>query len=190
MIDTDYAGKKRNDAKPSAGPFESPNRAAEDQGLVTRTSGLERRCKISQVFRTLHTQFEPARSSILCSGSPKEQSAYAKNRVGIRRLCGVRGLTPAARAQRGGCSGPDGSRFNLEPRPNAVVQAAQSVAFLPNGANGDLVVATATDMRGLAGSTTSSMCSGPARGACQTWKADCRASTTSSICSFRSALRR
>lgn len=63
------------------------------------------------------------------------------------------GLTPVARGQQGGCSGPDGSRFNLEPRVNAVVQAAQSVAFLPNGANGDLVVATATDMRGLGGST-------------------------------------
>lgn len=63
------------------------------------------------------------------------------------------GLPPVARAQQGGCSGPDGSRFNLEPRPNAVVQAAQSVAFLPNEPNGDLVVATATDMRGLAGST-------------------------------------
>ena len=53
-----------------------------------------------------------------------------------------------------GCMGPDGSRFNLEPRPNAVVQAARSVAFLPGraGANLDLVVATATDERGLAGS--------------------------------------
>jgi hypothetical protein len=41
----------------------------------------------------------------------------------------------------------------LEPRPNAVVQAAQSVAFLPDGAGHDidLVVGTATDMRAIAG---------------------------------------
>jgi hypothetical protein len=60
---------------------------------------------------------------------------------------------PAARAQ-SGCTGPDGSLFNLEPRPNAVVQAALSVAMIPNrvGANMDLVVATAYDARGLGGS--------------------------------------
>lgn len=53
-----------------------------------------------------------------------------------------------------GCTGPNGSRFNLEPRPNAVVQAARSVAFLPGraGPNIDLVVATAEDERGLGGS--------------------------------------
>ena len=51
------------------------------------------------------------------------------------------------------CSGPNGSRFNLEPRPNAVVQAAQSVAFLRSRAShgADLVLATATDMRAITG---------------------------------------
>jgi hypothetical protein len=50
------------------------------------------------------------------------------------------------------CSGPNGSRFNLEPRPNAVTQSALSVAFLPNraGPGTDLVVTTAADARGLA----------------------------------------
>jgi len=53
------------------------------------------------------------------------------------------------------CAGPNGSRFNLEPRHNAVAQAAQSVAVLRNrAAQGvDLVVATATDERGLAATT-------------------------------------
>ena len=62
-------------------------------------------------------------------------------------------LLPAARAQ-SGCTAPDGSRFNLEPRPNAVVQTALSVAMLPNrvGPDMDLVVATAYDGRGLGGS--------------------------------------
>lgn len=62
------------------------------------------------------------------------------------------GIHPA-RAQ-SGCTGPNGGRFNLEPRPNAVVEAARSVAFLPGraGPNLDLVVATATDERGVAGS--------------------------------------
>ncbi|HSZ62240.1 MAG TPA: hypothetical protein VK828_10605 [Terriglobales bacterium] len=52
------------------------------------------------------------------------------------------------------CTAPNGSIFNLEPRPNAVTQAALSVAFLPNraGADLDLVVATATDQRGLSDS--------------------------------------
>lgn len=60
-----------------------------------------------------------------------------------------------ARAVSSPCTGPNGSRFNLEPRANAVVQAAESVAFLHNGAGGglDLVLATATDERGLGGST-------------------------------------
>jgi hypothetical protein len=51
------------------------------------------------------------------------------------------------------CTSPNGNIFNLEPRPNAVVQAALSVAFLPNraGAGLDLVLATATDQRGLEG---------------------------------------
>jgi hypothetical protein len=61
---------------------------------------------------------------------------------------------PAASAQ-SACAGPNGSRFNLEPRPNAVVQAARSVAFLPDrvGPNVDLVVATAADERNLGGTT-------------------------------------
>ena len=44
------------------------------------------------------------------------------------------------------CSGPNGIRFNLEPRAHPVVQAAESVAFLPNGAGHglDLVLATTT----------------------------------------------
>jgi hypothetical protein len=71
-------------------------------------------------------------------------------------LCGVIGIAapPFVYATGSGCSSRDGSRFNLEPRPNAVVQAAESVAFLPNrvGPGIDLVVATATDMRGIAGS--------------------------------------
>ena len=49
------------------------------------------------------------------------------------------------------CTGPNGNRFNLEPRPNAVVQTADSVAVLPNGAGSgrDLVVAAGSDGRGL-----------------------------------------
>ena len=60
-----------------------------------------------------------------------------------------------AQAPTTACTGPNGSRFNLEPRANAVIQAAQSVAFLPNaGESGnDLIVATATDMRSIAGSS-------------------------------------
>jgi len=61
----------------------------------------------------------------------------------------------SAQAPSTACTGPNGSRFNLEPRTKAVIQAAQSVAFLPSaGQSGDdLVVATATDMRSIAGSS-------------------------------------
>lgn len=61
------------------------------------------------------------------------------------------GLALPAGAQPG-CTGPNGSIFNLEPRLHAVVQAAQSVAVLPGAGSGggDLIVATATDMRGIA----------------------------------------
>jgi len=53
-----------------------------------------------------------------------------------------------------GCTGTSGSRFNLEPRVNAVVQSARSVAFLPNrvAPGVDLVFASGTDARSLAGS--------------------------------------
>ena len=81
-------------------------------------------------------------------------------RSALRRLaaCAVALCLPlAAHAEQdagAGCAGPNGSRFNLEPRPNAVVQAARSVAFLQGRAAPgiDLVVATASDTRSLAGS--------------------------------------
>src|ERR1700736_3966574 len=72
-------------------------------------------------------------------------------------LLGFLALRATANAQLAGrpCVDPNGSRFNLEPRHNAVAQAALSVAVLRNrAAQGvDLVVATATDQRGLAATT-------------------------------------
>jgi hypothetical protein len=64
------------------------------------------------------------------------------------------GLQHLAQAASSPCNGPNGSIFNLEPRSNAVTQAALSVAFLPDraGAGLDLVLATATDQRGLSDS--------------------------------------
>ncbi len=65
-------------------------------------------------------------------------------------LCGAVGAQARPAAASTGCNSPNGNRFNLEPRPNAVVQAAESVALLPDraGANIDLVVATGNDARG------------------------------------------
>jgi len=70
------------------------------------------------------------------------------------------GLRAAAKAQDAGtasCSGPNGNKFNLEPRPDALNQTARSVAILLNGAGSgtDLVVGTAIDARGLAGTLES-----------------------------------
>jgi hypothetical protein len=49
------------------------------------------------------------------------------------------------------CSGPTGTRFNLEPRPVAVNQAPISVDFILNGAgpNNDLIMETGVDSRAL-----------------------------------------
>jgi len=63
----------------------------------------------------------------------------------------------AQEASSASCTGPNGNRFNLESRTNAVNQTARSVAFLLNGAgpSTDLVVETALDARGLAGTLES-----------------------------------
>jgi len=61
------------------------------------------------------------------------------------QLLGLRQLAQAAGSP---CNGPNGSLFNLEPRPNAVVQVARSIAVLPNPAGGNnLVVAVGEDER-------------------------------------------
>src|SRR5580704_12262861 len=60
------------------------------------------------------------------------------------------GLQPLAQAANSPCNGPNGNLFNLEPRPNAVVQVARSLAVLPNPVNNnDLIVAVGADARGL-----------------------------------------
>ena len=65
------------------------------------------------------------------------------------QLIGLRQLAQAAGSP---CNSPNGSLFNLEPRPNAVVQVARSLAVLPNPAgNNNLVVAVGADARGLEG---------------------------------------
>ena len=75
-------------------------------------------------------------------------------------LTGMLSLRTPLRAQEAAtasCTGPNGNRFNLEPRPDAVNQTARSVAFLLNGAGSgtDLVVGTALDARGLEGTLES-----------------------------------
>jgi hypothetical protein len=63
------------------------------------------------------------------------------------QLPGLRQLAQAAGCP---CNGLNGSLFNLEPRPNAVVQVARSIATLPNPAGkNNLVVAVGADARGL-----------------------------------------
>jgi hypothetical protein len=42
------------------------------------------------------------------------------------------GLQHLAQALSSPCNSPNGNIFNLEPRPNAVVQVANSLAVLPN----------------------------------------------------------
>src|SRR5580698_10382901 len=60
------------------------------------------------------------------------------------------GVQPLAQAATSPCNSQNGNLFNLEPRPNAVVQVANSLAVLPNPVNNnDLVVAAGEDARGL-----------------------------------------
>lgn len=59
-------------------------------------------------------------------------------------------LQLSAQAQTSPCNSPNGNLFNLEPRLDAVVQVARSLAVLPNPAgNNNLVVAVGEDARGL-----------------------------------------
>src|SRR6202167_3501327 len=61
------------------------------------------------------------------------------------------GLQHMAQAASSPCNSPNGNLFNLEPRRNAVVQVARSLAVLPNPAgNNNLVVAVGEDARGMA----------------------------------------
>jgi hypothetical protein len=47
-------------------------------------------------------------------------------------LVQLAGLQQLAQAKTSPCNRPNGNIFNLEPRPNAVVQVARSIAVLPN----------------------------------------------------------
>jgi hypothetical protein len=63
---------------------------------------------------------------------------------------GLTGFQPLAHAATSPCNSQNGNLFNLEPRPNAVVQVANSLAVLPNPVNNnDLIVAAGEDARGL-----------------------------------------
>src|SRR5580692_3842995 len=58
-------------------------------------------------------------------------------------------LTTASSAATVPCSSPNGARFNLEPRANALPQGSGAVDFLPNrlGAGDDLIVEVGNDSR-------------------------------------------
>jgi hypothetical protein len=63
------------------------------------------------------------------------------------------GLHQLAQAASSPCNSPNGNLFNLEPRPDAVVQVARSLAVLPNPAgNNNLVVAVGEDAQGFGSS--------------------------------------
>lgn len=47
-------------------------------------------------------------------------------------LVQLAGLQQLAQAKTSPCNRPNGNIFNQEPRPNAVVQVARSIAVLPN----------------------------------------------------------
>jgi hypothetical protein len=65
----------------------------------------------------------------------------------LAQLVGLHQLAEAASSP---CNSPNGNLFNLEPRNDAVVQVARSLAVLPNPAgDNNLVVAMGEDARGL-----------------------------------------
>jgi hypothetical protein len=88
-----------------------------------------------------------AKAAILAFGEP------AKTTVAPQSWFGRAGLaeeSASAEPTASGCNGPEGARFNLEPRPNAVPQNQASADFLLNrvGAGEDLIVGAANDWRG------------------------------------------
>jgi hypothetical protein len=63
-------------------------------------------------------------------------------------LVQLAGLQQLVQAKTSPCNRPNGNIFNLEPRPNAVVQVARSITVLPNHAGkNNLVVAVGEDER-------------------------------------------
>jgi hypothetical protein len=78
--------------------------------------------------------------------TPMKRSAFVIAFL-LAQLVGLHQLAQAASSP---CNSPNGNLFNLEPRPDAVVQVARSLAVLPNPAgNNNLVVAVGEDARGL-----------------------------------------
>ena len=81
--------------------------------------------------------------AIVCERLDTEATLCASGQSGLQHL---------AQAASSPCNSPNGNLFNLEPRPNAVVQVARSLAVLPNPAgNNNLVLAVGADARGLEG---------------------------------------
>ncbi len=88
-----------------------------------------------------------AKAAILAFGEPAKTTAVPQSWFAQARAAeDSQSAAPAAN----GCSGPEGARFNLEPRPNAVPQNQASADFLLNrvGSGEDLIVGAANDWRG------------------------------------------
>ncbi|MGD0361824.1 MAG: hypothetical protein ABSC93_13205 [Bryobacteraceae bacterium] len=88
-----------------------------------------------------------AKAAILAFGEPAQTTVAPES---WRERAGLAEEPAMAEAAATGCNGPAGTRFNLEPRPNAVPQNQASADFLLNrvGPNEDLIVQAANDWRG------------------------------------------
>lgn len=88
-----------------------------------------------------------AKAAILAFGEPAKTTAVPQSWFG---RAGAAEESASAEPAASGCNGPEGARFNLEPRPNAVPQNQASADFLLNrlGAGEDLIVGAANDWRG------------------------------------------
>ena len=88
-----------------------------------------------------------AKAAILAFGEPSKTTAVPPSWFAQARAAEE---SQSAAPEANGCNGPEGARFNLEPRPNAVPQNQATADFLLNrvGPGEDLIVEAANDWRG------------------------------------------
>ena len=132
----------------------SNNHNAESQSperLEARPEGMRAFLKSEEGRALLEAAGHPlAPAAIQEFGEPSSAALQRASAI-VRETENASHASSAAGGATVPCSSTTGTRFNLEPRANAVAQNAPAVDFLPNrlGSGADLILQTANDFRGV-----------------------------------------
>jgi hypothetical protein len=121
------------------------------EGTEVRSQGVRAFLASEEGRARLQAAGHPlAQAAIQAFGEPPA-AALQRAEAMAREIENANNGSQSASAAQTPCSATTGTRFNLEPRANAVVQNAPAVDFLPNrlGSGADLIVETANDFRGV-----------------------------------------